>query len=115
MAGRIGVELNLDDFDVHSRGVPLLANLQPSGQFFMEDFYYAGGLPALMREMGDMLHPAITVNGRPITDNAQEFDNYNKAIIGDLEKPINSLSGIVVVKGNLAENGAVIKTSGGHP
>lgn len=53
MAGRIGVDLTLDDFeDVHSRGVPLLANLQPSGQFFMEDFYYAGGFPALMREMG---------------------------------------------------------------
>lgn len=115
MAGRIGVDLTLDDFDVHSKGIPLLANLQPSGQYFMEDFYYAGGLPALMREMGDLLHPAITVNGRPITDNAQEFDNYNKEVIGDLEEPINPLSGIVVVKGNLAENGAVIKTSAASP
>jgi len=115
MAGRIGVELDLNDFDVHSRGVPLLANLQPSGAFFMEDFYYAGGLPALMKEMGDLLHPAITVNGRPITDNALEFENYNKEVIGDLEKPINPMAGIVVVKGNLAENGAVIKASAASP
>jgi dihydroxy-acid dehydratase len=115
MAGRIGVDLDLNDFDVHSRGVPLLANLQPSGAFFMEDFYYAGGLPALMKEMGDLLHPAITVNGRPITDNALEFENYNKEVIGDLEKPINPMAGIVVVKGNLAENGAVIKASAASP
>jgi len=115
MAGRIGVELDLNDFDVHSRSVPLLANLQPSGAFFMEDFYYAGGLPALMKEMGDLLHPAITVNGRPITDNALEFENYNKEVIGDLEKPINPMAGIVVVKGNLAENGAVIKASAASP
>jgi dihydroxy-acid dehydratase len=81
----------------------------------MEDFYYAGGLPALMREMGKLLHPAITVNGRSITENALEFDNYNKEVIGDLENPINPLSGIVVVKGNLAENGAVIKTSAASP
>lgn len=112
IAGRIGVDLSLDDFDRFSAGIPLLANLQPSGQFFMEDFYYAGGLPAVIRELLPRMHGScITVNGKTIQENSTEAPCYEREVIAPFEQPFNPLSGIVVLKGNLCENGAVLKPS----
>ena len=116
IAGRIGVDLSLEDFDRFSAGIPLLANLQPSGQFFMEDFYYAGGLPAVIRELLPRLHGnCITVNGKTIQENTVEAPCYEREVIAPLDTPFNDLSGIVVLKGNLCENGAVLKPSAATP
>jgi len=112
IAGRIGVELDLDDFDKLGSQIPLMANLQPSGDYFMEDFYYAGGLPAIIREMhNDIHHDAITVNGKSIGDNCSTAETYNEGIISRREAPFQEASGIAVVYGNLCENGAIIKPS----
>ena len=112
IAGRIGVELNLDDFDKIGSKMPFLLNLMPSGKFLMEDFYYAGGLPAVIKEMEGFLHKnAKTVNGKSLVENAQNAQNWNEDVIARAEKPILTEGGIAVVKGNLCENGAVIKPS----
>lgn len=112
IAGRIGVELSLDDFDRLSRNVPLVANLQPSGKYFMEDLYYAGGIPAVMRELEKFLHTdIITVNGKTVSENCNKETCYNREVIATVENPINPLSGVAVLKGNLCENGAVVKPS----
>jgi dihydroxy-acid dehydratase len=112
IAGRIGVELNLDDFDKYSQGIPLLANIQPSGSHYMEDLYYSGGLPAVIKEMSAIIHQdAITVNGLTMGENCASAEIYDTDIIGTMEDPFKANSGIVVVKGNLAPNGAVIKPS----
>ena len=112
IAGRIGVELNLDDFDKIGSKMPFLLNLMPSGKFLMEDFYYAGGLPAVIKEMEGFLHKnAKTVNGKSLVENAQNVKNWNEEVIARAENPILTEGGIAVVKGNLCENGAVIKPS----
>ena len=115
IAGRLGIRLELDDFDRLSQDIPLLANLHPSGEYFMEDFYYAGGLPALVKSMSHKLHNCQTVNGKGLLDNAQHAECYNSDVIADFEKPFKSQSGIAVVKGNLCPNGAVIKPSAASP
>ena len=116
IAGRIGVELNMDDFDKFSQNIPLLANLQPSGSFFMEDLYYAGGLPAVIKEMKNVLHnDALTVNGKGIGANAESAEVFDRNIVGTMELPFKENSGIAVVRGNLAPNGAVIKPSAATP
>ena len=116
IAGRIGVDLSIDDFDKYSQGIPLLANIQPSGENYMEDLYYSGGLPALIKEMGGMIHrDAITVNGNTIGENSSTVEVYNRNVIGTIKEPFKPESGIVVVKGNLAPNGAVIKPSAATP
>jgi L-arabonate dehydrase len=112
IAGRIGVELTLDDFDKLSRNVPLIANLQPSGKYFMEDLYYAGGLPSVLRELDKFLHTdCITANGKTVSENYQTEKVYNRDIISTVGEPFNPLSGVAVLKGNLCEHGAVIKPS----
>lgn len=112
IAARIGVNLSMDDFNTAIKKIPLLANLQPSGSYFMEDFYYAGGLPALMKELDQSLNrEAITVSGKPIYTNYENAECFNRELISTLEKPFNKVAGIVVLKGNLCENGAVIKPS----
>lgn len=112
IAARIGVKLAMDDFNTTLKNIPLLANLQPSGSYFMEDFFYAGGLPALMKELDQLLNrEAQTVNGTPISANYENAECFNRELIGTLEKPFNKVAGIVVLKGNLCENGAVIKPS----
>ncbi|MBS1598104.1 MAG: dihydroxy-acid dehydratase [Bacteroidetes bacterium] len=112
IAARIGVPLKLEDFDVLSASIPLLANIQPSGKYFMEDMYYAGGLPAVMKELDGYLHgDAITSNGRTTKENYADAACYNRDVIADIKSPFNKTSGIVVLKGNLAEGGAVIKPS----
>ena len=112
IAGRIGVDLTLADFDTYSRDIPLLANLQPSGTYYLEDLYYAGGLPAIIKEMGNVLHESsITVNGKTIGENAAAAQVHDRDIIGTLKSPFKESSGIVVLKGNLAPDGAVMKPS----
>jgi dihydroxy-acid dehydratase len=116
IAGRIGVELNMEDFDRLSKTIPLIANLQPSGKYFMEDLYYAGGLPAVMKELASVLHTGcVTVNGKTIGENIEESENYNTDVITSLGKPFNPIAGFVVLKGNLCENGAVLKPSAASP
>lgn len=112
IAARIGVPLSLEDFDKISTKIPLLANLQPSGKYFMEDLYYAGGLPAVMKELDKFLHgDVLSVNGSTMRENYAQAISYNREIIAPVEVPFNPLSGVAVLKGNLAENGAVIKPS----
>jgi len=116
IAGRIGIDLNLADFDRFSIDIPLLANLQPSGSYFMEDFFYAGGLPAVMRELAGQLHQGcITANGKTIGENYAESPCYNREVVATIETPFNPLAGVIVVKGNLSENGAVLKPSAATP
>jgi L-arabonate dehydrase len=116
IAGRIGVDLNIDDFDKFSQNIPLLANLQPSGKHFMEDLYYAGGLPAVIKEMKNVLHKnALTVNGKGIGENSESAEVFDRNIVGTMEEPFKENSGIAVVRGNLAPNGAVIKPSAATP
>jgi dihydroxy-acid dehydratase len=112
IAGRIGVKLTLEDWDRLGAEVPCLLNLQPSGKYLMEDFYYAGGLPAVMRDIQPLLHlDAKTVNGHTIGENIKDAPNYNREVIQTPEEPFMPSAGIAVLKGNLAPNGAVIKPS----
>jgi dihydroxy-acid dehydratase len=113
IAGRIGVPLELEDFDRLGSGIPLLLNLMPSGKFLMEDFYYAGGLPVILHELRDKLDlDVLTVNGHTHRENiAGREACYNREVIAAWEKPLLPHAGIAVVKGNLAMNGAVIKPS----
>jgi L-arabonate dehydrase len=116
IAGRIGVPLHIDDFDRLSNGIPLLANLQPSGEYFMEDLYYAGGLQAVMKELDRFLHKdSITVNGNTIGENFKDSSCYNRDVIATTQTPFNKTSGIIVLKGNICEDGAVIKPSAATP
>jgi dihydroxy-acid dehydratase len=110
MAGRVGVPLCLEDFDTLTDDIPLLANMQPSGAYLMEDFYYAGGLPAVMEALGDLLHrDALTITGKTMGENVAGAKIYNEEVIYPLERPLKKQSSTVVLKGNLAPNGAVIK------
>lgn len=112
IAGRVGIDLSLDDIDKYSSNIPLLANLQPSGLHFMEDFYYAGGLQAVLKELEQYIHnDCITVNARTVKENFDNSDFVNREVIASVEKPFNPISGIVVLNGNVCENGAVIKPS----
>ena len=116
IAGRIGVKLDLEDFDKFSEKIPLLANLLPSGKFMMEDFYYAGGLPALIKELKTHLHTdALTANGKSIGENTEDITCYDTDVIGSLANPFKDDSGIAVVRGNLCPNGAIIKPSAATP
>jgi dihydroxy-acid dehydratase len=116
IAGRIGVSLSLDEFNDIGKNIPLLANLQPSGKYFMEDLYYAGGLPAIMKELLAHLHTdCITVNGKTVQENYAGAQCYNPDVIATMDKPVNPVSGVVVLKGNLCLNGAVIKPSAASP
>ena len=112
LAGRIGVDLTLDDFDRLGSDMPLLLNLMPSGEYLMEDYYYAGGLPVIIDQLRDMIHSdAMTVNGKTIGENCKGAPCYNRDVIAPPDKPFKKKAGIAVLKGNLCENGAVIKPS----
>ena len=115
IAGRIGVKLELDDWTRIGRGTPTLVDLQPSGRFLMEEFYYAGGLPAVLRRLGEanlIPHPdALTANGRTLWENVKEAPLYNDEVIRPIEKPLVADGGLCVLRGNLAPNGAVLKPS----
>jgi dihydroxy-acid dehydratase len=110
IAGRLGIPLTLDDFDRIGSDVPLLVNLQPAGQFLMEDFHRAGGLLAVLREVKDLLDPAaLTVTGLPLTDYLGDAQIWDREVIAVRNKPVQDAAGIAVLRGNLAPNGAVIK------
>jgi dihydroxy-acid dehydratase len=115
IAGRLGVPLSLDDFDALAADVPTLVNLQPSGKYLMEDFCYAGGLPAVMRELGegDLLHAgALTVTGKSVGENVENAPCWNRDVIRALDTPLQPPgTGTAVLRGNLAPGGAVIKQS----
>jgi len=115
-AGRLGLPLTLADFDRLSSNVPLLVDLQPSGRFLMEDMHYAGGLPAVMKELAPLLHTdAPTVSGRTLAENFAGAQVYNREVIHTLAGPANKVSGIWVLKGNLCPQGAVMKPSAASP
>ena len=110
MARRCEVELSLDDFDRLSRSTPVLANIRPGGEYLMEDFYYAGGLPALMARIGDLLHlERVTVNGRTTGDNIAGAAVFDDRVIRTRDNPVAANGGLAILRGNLAPNGAVIK------
>jgi L-arabonate dehydrase len=118
LARRIGVDLTLDDWDRAGREVHCLLNLMPSGKYLMEDFYYAGGLPAVLRELGEnhlLNRDALTVNGKTIWENSKEAPCYNRDVITPFSKPFKENTGIVVLRGNLSPDGAVIKPSAATP
>jgi L-arabonate dehydrase len=118
IAGRIGVPLALDDFDQLGSSLPCLVDLQPSGKYLMEDFFYAGGLPAVLRELGEggALHrDALTVNAKTIWENVAEAPCWNREVIHGFADPFKQNAGITVLRGNLAPDGAVIKLSAASP
>jgi dihydroxy-acid dehydratase len=115
-AGRLGIPLELADFDRLSADVPLLVDLQPSGRFLMEDLHYAGGLPAVLKELAPLLDlNAPTIWGEPIGASFAAAECYNRDVIRTMAEPANSVSGIWVLKGNLCPNGAVVKPSAASP
>ena len=116
IAGRLGVPLTIDDFDRLGSEMPCLVNLQPSGQYLMEDFCYAGGLPVVMKEIASVLHmDHVTVTGQRLADNIASAQNFNEQVIQPLDRPFKEKAGIAVLRGNLAPRGAVIKPSAATP
>ncbi|MCM8913228.1 dihydroxy-acid dehydratase [Pseudomonas inefficax] len=119
IAGRIGVDLQLEDWTRIGRGTPTLVDLQPSGRFLMEEFYYAGGLPAVIRRLGEnglLPNPAaLTANGKSLWDNCQAAPLYDEEVIRPIDKPLVADGGICILRGNLAPKGAVLKPSAATP
>jgi L-arabonate dehydrase len=115
LAGRVGVKLTLDDFDKLGHDMPLLTDLMPHGKYLMEDFYYAGGLAAVMKSLGGLLHQdALTVNGKTLGANIADAQNWNTEVIRSAAAPLKERAGIAVLRGNLCPDGAVIKPSAAH-
>jgi L-arabonate dehydrase len=118
IARRIGVDLSLEDFDKLGRGVHCLANLMPNGKYLMEDFCYAGGLPAVIRELGEngmLARGALTANGKSIWENNKDAPCWNRDVIFPFDKPFKRETGIAVLRGNLCPDGAIIKPSAATP
>jgi len=116
LAGRAGIKLTMQQFDEVSRKTPLLANIRPSGKYLMEDFYYAGGLPALLRALSPYLDlSCLTVTGRTLGENIASAEIYNPDVIRSLDNPVLESGGLAILYGNLAPNGAVIKASAAEP
>jgi len=116
LAGRLGVDLKLEDFDGAGRDIPLLANLAPSGKFLLDDLYRAGGLLALLAQIEDRFSPIpITVTGKPLTEYMRGKEVFDANVIKSPKNPVMSNAGIAVLRGNLAPNGAIIKPSAATP
>ncbi len=118
LAGRVGMKLDLDDWERLGSNLPCLVNLQPSGSYLMEDFYYAGGVPVVLRELGEagvLDRDALTVNGRSIWQNAREAQCWNRDVIRTFKEPFKPEGGVAILRGNLAPDGAVIKLSAVSP
>ncbi len=118
LAGRLGVEISLDDWDHLGEDVPCIVNLMPSGEYLMEDFYYAGGLPVVHRELGEhglLNKDALTVGGGTIWENCRDAECFNRDVIHSVEKPFKAQGGIAVLHGNLAPGGAILKPSAASP
>jgi dihydroxy-acid dehydratase len=116
MARRFGIDIGLDDFTAAGGDVPVICNLMPSGKYLMEDFFYAGGLPALLNVVGDRLDlSCLTVNGKTLGENIEAAEVYNDDVIRPLDNPIYPAGGLAVLRGNLAPRGAVLKRSAADP
>jgi dihydroxyacid dehydratase/phosphogluconate dehydratase len=118
IAGRLGIELTLDDWDEWGRDVPTIVDLMPSGRFLMEDFCYAGGLPVVMKALGDhglLNKDALTVNGQTMWENVKGAKNYNEEVIRPFDNPLTKSGGIAVLRGNLVPGGAILKPSAATP
>jgi dihydroxy-acid dehydratase len=116
IAGRLGIDLTIDDFDRIGAGVPLLVNLQPAGQYLMEDLYRAGGFLAVLREVRDLLDPAaLTITGKPLVDYLDDARIWDPAVISSRDAPLLPAAGITVLRGSLAPNGAIIKPAAASP
>ena len=118
LARRVGVKLDLEDWDKLGRGVNTVLNLMPSGKYLMEDFYYAGGLPVVLRALGEqglLNKKALTVNGQTIWDNNKKAECYQHEVITKFDKPFKKNTGIAVLRGNLCPDGAIIKPSAATP
>ncbi|HEY5202201.1 MAG TPA: IlvD/Edd family dehydratase [Acidothermaceae bacterium] len=116
IAGRLGIDLHQDDFDSVGSAVPLLVDLQPAGRFLMEDFFRAGGLHAVLREVQDLLDPAaLTVTGKPLVDHLGDAQIWDREVIRPRSEPLQAHAGIAILYGNLAPDGAVIKPSAALP
>jgi len=117
-AGRVGVPLTLEDWDNYGRDVRTILDIQPAGRFLMEEFYYAGGLPAVLWKLaqhGQLDQDALTVNGRTIGENVKDAPNWDSEVIRDYDKPLVESGGIAVLRGNLCPDGAVLKPSAASP
>ena len=118
LAGRMGVALDLDDWDKLGHDIPCLVDLMPSGQYLMEDFYYAGGLPVVLKELADNGHlhtDAMTVNGQTIGENIADAECFDRKVIFPFDKPFKDQGGVAVLRGNLAPDGAILKPSAATP
>jgi dihydroxy-acid dehydratase len=118
IAGRIGVPLTLDDWDAWGRDVPTIVNLMPSGKYLMEEFFYAGGLPVVIKRLGEaglLNRDSLTVSGGAIWDEVRDVRNHNEDVILPVDRALTQSGGIVVLKGNLAPDGAVLKPSAASP
>ncbi|HEY3145511.1 MAG TPA: dihydroxy-acid dehydratase, partial [Dongiaceae bacterium] len=118
IAGRLGLDLSLDDWDQWGKEVPTIVDLMPSGRFLMEDFCYAGGLPVVLKALGEhgLLNKDVpTVNGKTMWENVKDAKNYNAEVIRPWDKPLTSHGGIAVLRGNLAPGGAILKPSAATP
>lgn len=118
LAGRVGIDLGLDDWDTLGRDVPTIVNLMPSGKYLMEEFFYAGGLPVVLKRLGEagLLHnDALTVSGETMWDQVKDVTNHNEDVILPADKALTESGGVVVLRGNLAPHGAVLKPSAATP
>ncbi len=116
LAGRLGIDLKLNDFDKISRDTPYIANIKPSGQYLMEDFYYAGGLPCVMKEILPLLHSeAVTVSGKTLAEDLKSVEIRNRDLVKTMDQPLNPEGGTAILYGNLAPDGAVIKQTAASP
>jgi dihydroxy-acid dehydratase len=118
IAGRVGIDLSLDDWDAWGRGVPTIVNLMPSGKYLMEEFFYAGGLPVVIKRLGEaglLAKDALTVSGQTAWEQVRDVVNHNEDVILPADKALAKSGGIVVLRGNLAPKGAVLKPSAASP
>ena len=116
IAGRLGVPLTLDDFDRLSRTTPCIANIKPSGEYLMEDFFHSGGLPALLRNILPLLHgDAPTVNGKSLGENIENAQTWNEEVIRPVDRALSEEGGLAILRGNICPDGAVIKQSAASP
>lgn len=116
LAGRLGIELTMEDIDANSRDIPLIANIMPNGQYLMEDFFNAGGLPALMNALGDRLNrDAMTVSGKTVGEAVKHAAIHDTRVITTPDKPFKDMPALAVLHGNLAPNGAIIKATAASP
>jgi L-arabonate dehydrase len=115
IAGRLGIDLQLEDFDVISRKTPCIVNVKPSGEYLMEDLFQAGGIPAVMKEILPLLHDELTVTGKTVFANVEKAECYRREVIRSVSDPIHAEGGTVVLRGNLAPDGAVLKQTAASP